>query len=171
VEDFEQAQTHGDAAVKPPDQDPGEVAMAAATARLNRARDQVDEAAEHAARTLRTAAQSAPEKPAVLDRLMGWGKSFGEGFGEAGLDLLKMGIKTDLFYALVDPEGFLKQTTTTVSSSRSRRPLVHDGNFAGARQPWRAADCWAKCVRSARSSFVSGSVVNLRSLPSTGEAS
>lgn len=125
VDDFEQARARGDeTAVPPPGTDPGEAAMAAATARLSRARAQIDEAADRADRTLRTAAEAAPDKPGALDRLMGWGKSFADGFGEAGLDLLKTAVKTDPFYALVDPEGFLKQTTTTL-----------DGLVWGAQNP------------------------------------
>lgn len=125
VEDYEQTRARGDStAVEPPGTDPGTAAMSAATGRLNRARARVEEAAEQAARTLRTAAESAPDKPGVLDRFLGWGKSFADGFGEAGLDLLKTGIKTDPFYALVNPAGFLKQTTTTL-----------DGLVWGAQNP------------------------------------
>ncbi|MFF4783792.1 putative T7SS-secreted protein [Streptomyces sp. BK205] len=125
VEDYEQARARGDStATEPPGADPGAAAMSAACARWEQARAEVDEAAEQAARTLRDAAEAAPHEPGVLDRFMGWGKSFADGFGEAGLDLLKMGVKTDPFYALVNPAGFLKQTTTTL-----------DGLVWGAQNP------------------------------------
>ncbi|MFE1841463.1 scabin-related ADP-ribosyltransferase [Streptomyces sviceus] len=115
VEDYEQARERGDSTtIEPPGTDPGAAAMSAATARWDRAREQVEDAAEQAARALRTAAESAPDKPGVLDRFMGWGKSFADGFGEAGLDLLKTAVKTDPFYAMVNPADFLKQTTTTL---------------------------------------------------------
>ncbi|MFF7643204.1 type VII secretion system-associated protein [Streptomyces canus] len=55
---------------------------------------------------------------------MGWGKSFTDGFGEAGPNLLKTAVKTDPFYALVNPADFLKQTTTTL-----------DGLVWGAQNP------------------------------------
>ncbi|MFC8434786.1 putative T7SS-secreted protein [Streptomyces sp. NPDC057253] len=125
VEDYEQARAVGDStAIEPPGADPGAAAMSAASARLAQARARVEEAADRAARTLRDAAEAAPDEPRVLDRFMGWGKSFADGFGEAGLDLLTMGVKTDPFYALVNPAGFLKQTTTTL-----------DGLVWGAQNP------------------------------------
>lgn len=144
VEDFEQAKAHGDGtAVKPPDRPPVTEAL-----RAQASRQDGGEFSHHPNYRPSPVALEASAPTTALD---------------AATHQAVTGYTSPPFPRRLCGLG-------AVSSSRSHQPLLHDGSFAGAPQPCRAADCWAKCVRSARSSFVSGAVVNLRSLPSTGEA-
>ncbi|MCZ2525921.1 WXG100 family type VII secretion target [Streptomyces sp. HB2AG] len=114
VEDYRQAVERGDVNPgKPPEEDPGAVAMVSVLAKVEAAQARVDAAAVTADRVLRAAAEAAPDKPGLWEQAKDWAGGIKQGFTEAGLDLLKTGIKSQPLYAVVDPAGFLTQLTST----------------------------------------------------------